>query len=112
MLTAPNGKLRPSPSKAYKAYEEAAGWLFREQHVAGKQISYPVRLSAMFWLDKNITQIDLVGLVQALQDAMVTYGVIADDNRGIIAELADIRAGVDKADPRTEVTLTPIGEVR
>jgi Holliday junction resolvase RusA-like endonuclease len=78
----------------------AARWLM---------ISVPVNIEAHYFIGADIKS-DLTNYHAALHDMLVHYGVIADDNRLIVASTDGSRVHVDRASPRTEVTITPTGE--
>ena len=44
--------------------------------------------------------------MQAIQDVLVEAGILADDNRNIVASVDGSEVLHDKANPRTEVTIT------
>lgn len=50
--------------------------------------------------------VDLVGLLQAVDDVMVHYGTIKDDNSRIVAGHDGSRVIYDKERPRTEIEIT------
>ena len=57
-----------------------------------------------YWNDKRL--FDLSNKVESICDLMVDVGLIADDNYMVIPELTARFGGVDKLNPRCEVTLT------
>lgn len=48
---------------------------------------------------------DLTNLLEAIDDVMVKYGLLADDNFSIIESHDGSRVLYDKENPRTEVTI-------
>ena len=44
--------------------------------------------------------------MQAIQDLLVEAGILVDDNRNIVASVDGSAVMYDKANPRTEVTIT------
>lgn len=92
------------PSKKYKEYEEEAGWF-----VKATGIDYPVNVKCLFYM-KTRRKVDLSNLISAISDVLVKYGVITDDNSSIIAGYDGSRVLYDKANARTEVTITPMKE--
>ena len=54
--------------------------------------------------------VDLVGLLQAIDDVLVHYGVIQDDNSRIVASHDGSRVLYDKANPRTEIEITGVND--
>lgn len=93
------------PSKQYEEYKEnIKGYLLG----LGKQtgtIDTPVNLKCIFYV-KYRYKADLVGYLQAIQDLLVDYGVLEDDNRNIIASVDGSMVLHDKENPRTEITIT------
>lgn len=92
------------PSKKYKEYEKEAGWFLKPTG-----IDYPVNVKCLFYM-KTRRKVDLSNLISAISDVLVKYGVITDDNSSIIAGYDGSRVLYDKANARTEVTITPMKE--
>ena len=92
--------------KRYKEYEKAAGEYLPKLK---RPIDEPVVVKAVFFRGTR-HRVDKVNLEQALNDILVKYGVLADDNRDIIASTDGSRVFYDKANPRTEVTIAPLNE--
>lgn len=93
------------PSEAYKRYEKEAMPLLKINFGACGTIDYPVNLKCVFYLDKR-RKGDLAGYLQAVQDLLVEAGILADDNRNIVASVDGSAVLYDKENPRTEVTIT------
>lgn len=98
------GHPRVIPSRAYKDYEEAAGYYL--PHLK-EPISAPVNVSAVFYMPTR-RRVDLVNLEEALLDVLVRYGVLDDDNSKIVAMMDGSRVDYDKEYPRTECFITII----
>ena len=98
------GHPRVIPSRAYKDYEEAAGYYL--PHLK-EPISAPVNVSAVFYMPTH-RRVDLVNLEEALLDVLVRYGVLEDDNSKIVAMMDGSRVDYDKEYPRTECFITRI----
>lgn len=90
------------PSKAYKQYEKDCGLQLKGR---GMKIDYPVNLKAVYYR-KDKRKCDLSNLHEALQDILVKYGVLADDNYTIVESHDGSRVEIDKENPRTEVEIT------
>lgn len=90
------------PSKAYKQYEKDCGMQLKGK---GMKIDYPVNLKATYYR-KDRRKVDLSNLHEALQDILVKYGVLADDNFTIVVSHDGSRVEIDKENPRTEVEIT------
>ena len=114
------GQARLLPSKAYREYEK----LFRQQLMRLPQplphFQTGVYVLAKYWLKDKAHWPDITGLMQATADIIsddykVIYGkrqlikrwLLSDDR--IIKKWGESRiAGVDRNNPRVEVTITPL----
>lgn len=100
-----NNKRVILPSKAFKEYEKVALMqLARVQAVNG-----PVSVLCRYYLQNRAHWPDLVGLLQATSDILQAAGVIDDDKYIVNYDGSEI-AGLDKDNPRAEITITPINE--
>jgi Holliday junction resolvase RusA-like endonuclease len=105
-LIVAGGKTKPLPSKAFTQWQETVGWQI-PGNLRNAAISVPVNIKAIFFMQTR-RPVDKVGLEQGLQDMLVHYGVIADDNRDIVAAMDGSRVYWDKANPRVEIEITAI----
>ena len=96
------GKPFLMPSKQYKEYEAKAGWFIR---CKGVKIAAPVNIACKFYMPTR-RKVDLANLVSAAMDLLVHYGVIEDDNSGIVVSNDGSRVLYDKENPRTEIHIT------
>lgn len=96
------GKRFIAQSEKYRTYEKAAGYYIRWQ---GEPIDYPVNVQMVYFM-KDRHRVDLVNLQEATLDILVTWGVLKDDNYKIVATMDGSRVEVDRANPRTEITIT------
>lgn len=92
------GKLYPAPSKAFQEFQQGAGWYIP---MKGALIDKPVNVKCEFYFESNL-RVDLVNLLEAIDDILVHYKVLADDNSKIIVShdgsrvfLRSGRSGVD-----------------
>lgn len=93
-----SGKPFIMPSKQYKEYEELAGW-FVPRNV---YIDYPVNVKCLFYMPTR-RKCDLSNMLEALDDVLVKYGLLEDDNYTIVESHDGSRVLYDKENPRTEV---------
>lgn len=98
------GKPSIIPSKVYREYEKYALWLVPR---LSKPIDYPINLKCIFYMP-NKRRVDKVNLEEAIQDVLVKAGVLADDNRNIVATTDGSMVLLDRENPRTEVEITPL----
>ena len=93
-----------SPSEAYHQYERDAGWFLRKPV---EPINEPVNVKCYFYRDSD-RRCDLTNLHEAIDDILVKYKIVADDNFKIIAGHDGSRVFVDKENPRTEIYIESI----
>lgn len=97
------------PSKKYKEFEaECMPFLHQVKTQAGV-IDFPVNMAVSFYVSKKL-KYDLTNLLEAVDDAAVKSGLIADDNRDIIAGHDGSRVFYDKINPRIEITITEMDD--
>lgn len=104
-VTLKNGRRLMLPSKAYVAFEKAVLEQLDKNPVVKEPISEPINLKCIFYKDKAYRS-DLVGYLQAIQDALVKAGVLEDDNSYIVDTVDGSRVELDREYPRIEVTIT------
>jgi len=88
-------------SAAYRQYEKDCAWFMPKC----EPIGYKINLKAVFYIDAD-RKSDLVGYIQAIQDILVKYGVLEDDNRRIVHTVDGSCVEVDRENPRTEIEIT------
>ena len=77
------------PSKAYAQYEKH---------------TQPSEVVCLFYMPTK-RRVDLTNLLEAIDDVLVKYGVLKDDNSEIITSHDGSRVLYDKDNPRTEVVI-------
>jgi Holliday junction resolvase RusA-like endonuclease len=90
------------PSEAYERYETECLW--RLKTYRGPRFSGPVHLRARYWLPNRKWWPDLAGLIQATQDILQAAEILDDDKHVVLLDGSEI-AGLDKANPRAEITI-------
>ena len=96
------GKKRiPLPSETFERYEASAGWFLPQR---GACITAPCEVTALFYMSTRRI-VDLANLLEALDDVLVTYKVLKDDNSRIIVSHDGSRVLYDSEHPRTEVLI-------
>jgi len=93
------------PSEAYERYTKAAKPFLQTIYRTVGSVASPVNLKCVFYLDRR-RKGDLAGYLQAVQDLLVETGILADDNRNIVASVDGSAVLYDKENPRTEITVT------
>lgn len=99
------GKRFVRPSKAYSEYEEICLWHLKAYR--GKQYDSPVGLKVEYWMPNRRSWPDLIGLLQATSDILEKAGILADDKLIVSYDGSRI-VGVDKDNPRAEITITEV----
>ena len=94
------------PDPKYKEYEKDAGWFLKKPE---KPIDTPVNIRCTFYRDSR-RRCDLTNLLEAIDDILVKYQIIKDDNFEIIRGHDGSRVYVDKEHPRTEIEITALKE--
>ena len=98
-----SGKPLMLPSKQYRQYESDAGWFLKDY--AGMNITKPVNIKCLFYMPTKRV-VDLPNLLNAIDDVLVHYNVIEDDNRDIVATHDGSKVLYDKENSRTEIEIT------
>lgn len=104
-IVRPNGMNRPIvvPSKFYKQYERDAQYFIPKNIF----INCPVNVKCLFYMPTR-RRVDKSNLEAAIHDILVAAGLLADDNRDIVAGTDGSRVYYDKENPRTEIEITYI----
>ena len=95
------------PSEKYREYEAAVGYYLRPK--PQQPITAPVNVTYTFFMPTR-RKVDLANLISAADDILVKYGILADDNRDIIAGHDGSRVFYDKQEPRTEIRIRQMPE--
>ncbi|MDK2790619.1 MAG: hypothetical protein PWP15_1126 [Methanothermococcus sp.] len=90
------------PSKKYIEFRDSTGYFINHKYL---NIDYPVNLKCIVYIEKNYSS-DLSNYIEAIQDMLVYYKVIKDDNHKIVESLDGSRVYVDRKNPRVEITIT------
>lgn len=98
------GKPMLIPSEAYEQYQNTVGYFIRGKNL---RIAEPCEVIALFYMDTH-RKVDLPNLLEALDDVLVHYAVLQDDNSTIIVSHDGSRVLYDSEHPRTEVTIRPL----
>lgn len=95
------GKPFVSQGKLYKQFEAECGYYLLKYK---KNISTPVNLKCTFYV-KDRRKRDIVNLLNAIQDILVKYGVIADDNYNIVKSVDGSRIIYEKGREETIIEI-------
>lgn len=97
------------PSAAYQRFEAAAGRYLLPRK--GNAVREPVNALYRFYMPSR-RRVDLANLISAMDDVLVHWGVLSDDNRDVIAAHDGCRVYYDREDPRVEILITPMPDYR
>ena len=87
-------------SKLYRDYEKAC----REYIPKVETIRQKCSVKCLFYMPTK-RRVDLTNLLEAIDDILVKYGVLEDDNYNILDNHDGSRVYYDKENPRTEITI-------
>lgn len=103
-LNTGNGRKYPRliPSKQYTEFERASA-----KFCPALNIDYPVNVCVIAYVERRNT-VDLANMLNSIDDILVKYNTLADDNRNIVYSHDGSRILYNKDYPRVEITITPI----
>jgi Holliday junction resolvase RusA-like endonuclease len=105
IVTLKTGRTLMLPSKQYKEFEKQVIDFVSCNFKGTEPITEPINLCCKFYKDKDY-KADLVGYLQAIQDALVKAKLILDDNHKIVASTDGSEILLDRNNPRIEITIT------
>ncbi len=68
-------------------------------------ISFPINLKCNFYVC-DARKRDIANYIEAIQDILVKYKILKDDNYRIVSSLDDCSMQIDRENPRVEITIT------
>lgn len=95
-----------SPTWVYQRWEEDVAEILAALNRWRPPIREPVNIREVFFLP-DARRRDELNLQEAIDDALVKAGVIADDALSIVAGHEGSHALIDRRRPRIEITITP-----
>lgn len=93
-------------SKLYDNYERECGKFLKEYK---SSIDYNINLKIEFYVPDKRKR-DIANYVEAIQDILVKYEILKDDNHNIVTSLDGTRMYIDKLNPRVEIEITKMEE--
>lgn len=95
-------------SDIYRNFERECGIFLKKYQ--GNIISYPVNLKCLFYT-KDKRKRDISNLINAIQDVLVKYKILEDDNSNIVKSLDGSRIIYNpKEDPKIIIEITKMEE--
>lgn len=68
-------------------------------------INYPINLKCEFYVP-DARKRDIANYLEAIQDVLVKYKLLEDDNYGIVASIDGCSMQIDRENPRIEIEIT------
>lgn len=96
-----HGRTLVLPSEAYEQWHKLAVM----QLDGTKPIDGTVSVSITFYAG-TLTKFDLTNKAESVMDTLVDCGIIADDNYTVVPIVTLIFGGLDRSNPRAEITIT------
>lgn len=93
-----------SQSKLYKEFEQECGFYLINHNY---NIDYPINLKCTFYVPDKRKR-DIVNLLNAIQDILVKYNVIADDNYTIVNSINGSQIIYEKGRQETIIEIEAI----
>lgn len=90
-----------SQSRLYKEFEKECGFYLNKHNY---NIDYPINLKCTFYVTDRRKR-DIVNLLNAMQDILVKYNVIADDNYNIVSSIDGSKIIYRKNKPETIIEI-------
>lgn len=91
-------------NERYKQYEKDSGWFLKTKM---EPIKEPVNVKCVFYRDSR-RRVDLTNLLEAIDDILVKYKILSDDNFEVLVSHDGSKVLVDRDHPRTEIEITRI----
>ena len=93
-------------SKLYANFERECGLYLKKYK---SNIDYSINLKIEFYVPDKRKR-DIANYVEAIQDILVKYEILKDDNHNIVTSLDGTRMYIDKLNPRVEIEITKMEE--
>ena len=103
----PNGQTFIVPSRKYKTFALFAKSYLRKYYADITTVDYPVNLRCLYYMPTR-RAVDLVNLLEATCDVLVSAGILKDDNSSIVISHDGSRVLYDKERPRTEIYIESV----
>ena len=95
---------RSFPSSKYTAWHKDAMLQLREQEVEQAKYKMVEEIALTFYA-QDLRKFDLTNKTESVMDLLVDYGLLEDDNCYVIPHISIVFGGVDRENPRCEITL-------
>lgn len=91
-------------SELYRQFERDCGYFLKKY---AKHIDYPINLKCTFYVPDKRRR-DIVNLLNAIQDVLTHYDVIADDNYNVVQSIDGTRIIYEKGRAETIIEIEEI----
>ncbi len=104
LINRETGKHFIAQSEQYIQYAKDAAWFIPK----GQLINVPVNVKCVFYMPTR-RKCDLTNLLEAIDDVMVSCGLLTDDSYSVIHSHDGSRVMYCKERPRTEIEIVEVG---
>lgn len=104
-----NGRIVSIPSARHKAWQDSALAELASQY-KGSVDGACIVICQFYFENKRLKDLD--NSLSSVLDVLVKSGLLPDDNYLVVPEVHAIFGGIDKENPRTEVTIEEVDPVR
>ena len=95
---------RSFPSSKYTAWHKDAIKQLKEQEVERAEYKMVEEIALTFYA-QDLRKFDLTNKTESVMDLLVDYGLLEDDNCYVLPHISIVFGGVDRDNPRCEITL-------
>lgn len=95
------GKRMVIQNKRYKEFEKLCK---KYIPLIEKPINFPINLQCKFFV-QDARKRDIANYLEAIQDILVKYGILEDDNYNIVSSLNGCCMQIDRENPRVEICI-------
>lgn len=103
-----NGIVMKTPSSQYRKWHEIASWELKAKRDIPRGVERAEIEIAFYLPDARKT--DLTNKAESIMDLLVDNGVLKDDNCSIVPKLTLMYNGIDRKNPRAEITIKKYAE--
>lgn len=103
------GKRMVIQNKRYTDFEKECGKYMPNLRQPKPYITKPSNLSCKFYVC-DARKRDIANYIEAIQDILVKYQIISDDNYNVIASLDGCSMEIDRENPRVEIEIERVDE--
>lgn len=100
-----HGRMVPISSQIFMDWHEDAMNQLRNIKLERNKLNQPLTITATFYQPDDRKR-DLSNQIESVNDLLVDYGFLEDDNRRIVQEIHLYDGGIDRKNPRCEIEVS------